>query len=69
MIALLDNNDSREETCGLAFYKRDKREQSTRVLGRQNERNVIYIRELEVYLKLRGHVTIMTVLTCGFGAH
>lgn len=50
MISLLDDwrRDVRPRVLQI-------REQSTRVLGRQDERNVIYIRELEVYLKLKRH--------------
>jgi len=54
-VILLDRDDSRRERA-ISRILQTIREQSTRVLGRQDERNVIYVRELEVYLKLKGQV-------------
>lgn len=44
----------REEKRAASRFTGAIRERSARVLGRQDERNVIYVREHEVYLKLRG---------------
>lgn len=49
---IMTNNDSRRDVWPRVL-KNTIRERLTRVLGRQDERNVIYVRELEVYLKIK----------------